>query len=130
LTLGPKGSEGDKCNHAGVEPVYLMPADGSKPKKFNDVRIMAEVIKSEHADVPGKWYFYRADLNPQIKGMHPYSDGALVAAELYVDRSADPCELYFGDYKDSGGKMLPGRMEVRNGDKRYAMFNIKVHQMK
>ena len=26
--------------------------------------------------------------------------------------------------------MLPHRIEVRNGDKRYAMFNIKVHQMK
>jgi hypothetical protein len=130
LNLGPKGSEGDKCNHAGVEPVYLMPADGSKPKKFGDVRMMAEVIKTEHANVPGKWYFYRADLNPQIKGMHPYPDGALIAGELSVDRGADPCEMYFSDFRDNGGKLLPGRMEVRTGDKRYAMFTIKVHQMK
>jgi hypothetical protein len=29
-----------------------------------------------------------------------------------------------------GGRMLPHRMEVRNGDKRYAMFNIKAQQLK
>src|SRR5207247_7004291 len=95
LTLGAKGSEGDKCNHAGYEPVYMMPADGTRPKKFEDVRIWAEVIRNEHADVQGKWYFYRSDLNPQVKGMHAYAEGGLVAAEVYVDRSTGPCEPYF-----------------------------------
>ena len=130
VTLGAKGSEGDKCNHAGVEPVYMMPVDGSKPKKYEDVRIWAEVVRTEHADVVSKWYFYRNDLNPQAKGMHAYPEGALVAAEVYVDRANDPCELYFSDYRDAGGKMLPHRVEVRNGDKRYANLNIKIHQMK
>lgn len=130
LTLGPKGSENDKCVHAGMEPVYFMPVDGSKPKAFTDVRVWCEVIRSEHLDVPGKWYFYRSDLNPQLKGKDPFPEGALVAAEVLVDRASDPCELYFGEFKDVGGKVLPHRMEVRNGDKRYAMFNLKVHQMK
>ena len=79
LTLGAKGSEGDKCNHAGIEPVYMLPVEG-RPKKMDDVRIWAEVIRTEHADVQSKWYFYRADLNPQVKGMHPYPDGALSPA--------------------------------------------------
>lgn len=129
LTLGVKSSEGDKCNHAGMEPIYMMPIDGSKPKKLEDVRVWCEVIRTEHADVPGKWYFYRSDLNPGMKGS-PYPEGALIAAEVYVDRASDPCELYFGEFKDAGGKVLPHRMEVRNGDKRYAMLNLKVHQMK
>jgi hypothetical protein len=54
----------------------------------------------------------------------------LVAAEVYVDNKADPCELYFGEFKDVAGKTLPHRMEVRNGDKRYATFKLAVHQMK
>jgi len=131
LTLGPKGSEGDKCNHAGAEPVYMMPADGSKPKRLDDVRVWAEVIRTEHADVVSKWYFYRSDLNPQLKGdMKALPEGALIAAEVYVDRAADPCELYFSEFRDEGGKILPHRIEVRNGDKRYANLNIKAHQMK
>ena len=121
LTLGPKGSEGDKCNHAGVEPVYLFPADGSKPKKYDDVKVFAEVIRTEHAAVPAKWYFYKAALNPQVKGMHPFPDGTLIAGEVTVDRANDPCELYFSGYKDVGGKQLPTKVEVRNGDKRYAI---------
>jgi serine protease Do len=109
----------------------MMPADGSKPKKLEDVRVWAEVIRTEHADVVSKWYFYRSDLNPQLKGdMKALPEGALIAAEVYVDRAADPCELYFSDFRDEGGKMLPHRIEVRNGDKRYANLNIKVHQMK
>jgi hypothetical protein len=111
-----------------MEPVYFMPATGL-PKKFEDVRVWCEVIRTEHADVPAKWYFFRADLNPQLKS-HPFTDGALIAGEVYVDRANDPCELYFTDFANEGGKTLPHRMEVRNCDKRYAMFNLKVHQMK
>jgi S1-C subfamily serine protease len=129
LTLGEKGSEADKCNHAGMEPVYFMPANGMNPKKFEDVRVWCEVIRTEHADVAAKWYFFRADLNPQLKSP-PFPEGALIAGEVYVDRGNDPCELYFTDFANEGGKTLPHRMEVRNGDKRYATFTLKVHQMK
>ena len=80
--------------------------------------------------MPGKWYFYRADLNPQPKGELPYPDGALIAAEVLVDRAGDPTELYFSDFRDAGGKQVPHRMEVRHGDKRYAMFNVKAQAMK
>lgn len=130
LTMGPKGSEGDRCHHAGMEPVYVMPIDPKMTvKKFEDIRVWCEVIRSDHADVSSKWYFFRKDLNPQIKeGTYP--EGALIAAEVYVDRAADPCELYFSDFKDAGGKSLPHRMEIRNADKRYAVVNIKTHEMK
>jgi S1-C subfamily serine protease len=130
LTLGPAGSENDRCNHGGVEPVYFMPADGSKPKKFEDVRVWCEVIRTEHQDVPAKWYFYRSDLNPQLAGKHPFPEGALVAGEVLVDRTNDPCELYFGSFQDEGGRKLPHQMEVRYADKRFAMFNLKQQQLK
>jgi S1-C subfamily serine protease len=131
LTLGPKGSEGDKCNHAGMEPVYLLPAEPPKKSvKFEDYRVWCEVIRTEHADVVSKWYFYRSDLNPNLKGDARLVEGTLIAAEVSVDRQGDPCELYFGDYKDEAGKSLPHRLEVRYGDKRYATFTIKSQQMK
>lgn len=128
LTLGAKGSEGDKCHYAGMEPIYLMPADGSTPKDWNDVRVWCDVIRSDHADVGSKWYFFRRDLNPTAKVAFP--EGALIAAEVAVDRGSDPCELYFADFKDVGGKTLPHLMEARYGDKRYATFQLKNHQMK
>lgn len=130
LNLGAKASEGDKCSHAGVEPVYLMPADGSKPKKFQDARVMAEVIRGEHAAVPTKWYYYKAALNPAHKDKPLYPDGTLFAAEITVAGGQDPCELYFSDFKEVGGRQIPHRVEVRNGDKRFAMFNVKATSMK
>jgi len=136
LVLGPAGSEGDKCHHAGVEPIYLLPADeqpkdpkGPK-KKLEDYRVWAEVIRTEHGAVPAKWYFFRKDLNPQIQG-EPFPEGALIAGEVQVDLAGDPCELYFGNFaKDPAGRTLPGRMEVRYADKRFATFNIKAQQFK
>ena len=36
----------------------------------------------------------------------------------------DPCEVYFYDYKDVDGRKLPHRIEVRYGDKRYAVLTV------
>ena len=36
----------------------------------------------------------------------------------------------FADFKDEGGRLLPRKMEVRVGDRRYAQMNLAVHQMK
>lgn len=130
LQLGIKAGDRESTHHAGVEPTYIFPADGSKPKKYEDVRVFAEVIKSEHIDVPAKFFFYKAALNPQHKDKPLYPDGTLFAAEITVSRDQDPCELYFSDFKDVGGRQVPHRIEVRNGDKRYAVFTVKVVTMK
>jgi hypothetical protein len=42
-----------------------------------------------------------------------------------VSRDEDPCELYFGDYKEAAGRRLPHRIEVRTGDRRYAVLTVK-----
>lgn len=130
LTLKEKDLENNNCAHAGYEPTYLFPADGSKVKNFADIRVMAEVIRTDHANVKAKWYVYRADLNPRFGMKHPFADGTLFAAEVLVDSSSDPCEIYFGDFKDVSGKQLPHKMEVRHGDKRFGMFTIKAQQLK
>lgn len=53
------------------------------------------------------------------------ADGQLASAELYPDENVDPCELYFSEYREVGGHMLPHRIEVRFGDAAYATLLVK-----
>ena len=110
LTVGPKGFEFE-FSHAGVEPYYPRPADGSTPKSFAAIRVDAEVIKTKHGAVDCKWYFSKADAN-------------LLGFETFLTKDEDPCEVSFFDYKAVDGKMLPHRVEVRRGEKRYAMLTV------
>src|SRR5262249_13987006 len=52
------------------------------------------------------------------------ADGELVCVEMYPDESSDPCEVYFSDYQEAGGRFLPRRMEVRYGDKVFGVFML------
>ena len=45
--------------------------------------------------------------------------------EMFPDDDADPCEVYFSDYREVDGRWLPGRMEVRYGDETFAMFKLE-----
>ncbi len=51
-------------------------------------------------------------------------DGRLLAIETYTDEDRDPCEIYFSDYRTTGGRQLPHRMEVRYVDDLFAVLNI------
>ncbi|TMQ35320.1 MAG: trypsin-like serine protease [Planctomycetota bacterium] len=114
LTSGPKGFE-QGFNHGGVEPFYPMPADGSVPKSYADLRIDTEVLRTEHAATPAKWFF-----SPK--------DQTLLGAEVSVVRDDDPCEMYFSDYKPVNGRQLPHRIEVRYGNGRFGVLKIKSYQ--
>ena len=117
LTMGAKGFEGEFV-HAGSEPFYPYPADGTAPKSLSELRVDANVIRSKHASVTCKWYFAKAD-------------GKLLGFETSVSKETDPCEVFFHDYKDAGGGlMLPHRMEVRHGDKRYGILTIDKYTVK
>jgi hypothetical protein len=111
LTLGPKGFVGE-FSHGGTEPFYPPPANKEKPE-YTKLRVDAEVLRTKHAGVPGKWYFSTKE----------ETRGQLLGFEVTPDRDEDPCEVYLSDYKDVGGRKLPGRIEVRYGDKTYAVLN-------
>ncbi|HEY2910458.1 MAG TPA: hypothetical protein VGI99_09440, partial [Gemmataceae bacterium] len=117
LTVGPKGFEGEFV-HAGSEPFYPYPTDGAAPKSLAALRVDTNVIRSKHGSVTCKWYFAK-------------SDSKLLGFETYLSRDSDPCEVYLHDYKGvGGGRMLPHRLEVRFGDKRYGFIDINKHTLK
>jgi S1-C subfamily serine protease len=52
------------------------------------------------------------------------ADGSLVGMEMYPSADTDPCEVYFGDYRESEGRFMPHRIEVHNGDNLFAIMTV------
>jgi S1-C subfamily serine protease len=50
--------------------------------------------------------------------------GHLLAMEMYPEEDADPCEVYFSEYREVDGRFLPGRMDVCVGDDPYGTFKL------
>jgi serine protease Do len=73
---------------------------------------LADVLIGTHKGVECRFYF-----DPD--------NGRLLAIEMFTDDNSDPCEVYFSDYHETGGRSLPGRMAVRYGDKPFASFSIE-----
>ncbi len=97
---------------AGMEPAYPLAANGSLPEDYTKARVMCDVLRTRHAAVECKWYFNQAD-------------GSLIYAEVFAVDGEDPCELFFTDYKPVNGRELPGRIDVRYGDKHYGYLAVK-----
>ncbi len=57
--------------------------------------------------------------------MYDPADGTLLAVEMTPRSDADPCEVYFSDYRESGGRFFPHRFEVRYGDNLFGIFAVK-----
>ena len=72
---------------------------------------LVNVLVGSHKGVDCRFYFDPAE-------------GHLLAIEMFADEEADPCEIYFSDYREFDGRWLPGRMEVRYGDEPFAVFKI------
>jgi S1-C subfamily serine protease len=115
LTAGEKGFEQQFAN-GGNEPFYPIPSSMEKPKSYADLRIDTEVLNTEHAATPAKWFF-----SPK--------DQTLLGGEVYVVKDDDPCELYFSDYKKVDSGELPHRIEVRYGNGRFGALTIKRYQL-
>jgi len=115
LAFGEKGFVGD-FSHGGQEPFYLPVGEKDKPD-YTKQRVECEVLRTQHAGIPSKWYFALAD-DPARKILK----GQLLGAEVLVDREEDPCEVYFSEYQQVDGRMLPSRLEVRHGDKTFAQL--------
>jgi serine protease Do len=114
MTLGEKGFEGQFA-HGGQEPFYPPAAADAPPLGLNQLRVDTEVLTTEHAAIPAKWYFAR-------------TDQTLLGAEVTVVKDEDPCELYFSDYRSEDGNALPYRVEIRHGNGRFGILWIKSYQ--
>ncbi len=76
---------------------------------------MIDVLIGSHKGVECRFYFDPAD-------------GRLLALEMFTDEEADPCEIYYSDYRNFDGRDWPGRIDVRHGDDAFASFKIsEVH---
>ncbi len=76
---------------------------------------LVDVFVGTHKDVECRFYFDPVE-------------GHLLALEMYPAEDVDPCEVYFSEYHDIDGRMLPGRMEVRYGDEPFGIFTINEFQ--
>lgn len=54
---------------------------------------------------------------------HP-GEGELLAIEMYGDPEADPCEVYFQQYRRQGDFRWPAQIEVRFGDQAYGVLVV------
>ena len=73
---------------------------------------LAEVLVGSHKGVECRFYFDAAE-------------GDLLALELSADEDSDPCEVSFTEFRPSHGGILPGRMDVRNGNDPFATFHLR-----
>lgn len=103
--LGEKGFEAAFA-HGGYEPAYPTEEIGS--------RVECETLRTKHGPFESVWFFDRGTRQ-------------LIGCEATVSKDEDPCELYFADYKDAGGRRLPHRIEVRTGDRKYAVLTVKTY---
>ena len=115
LTLGEKGFE-QYFNHGGNEPFYPMPVDETVSASLADLRVDTEVLQTEHAATPVKWYFSR-------------KDQSLLGFEATALKDEDPSEVYFSDYRKVDGRELPHRIEVRYGNGRFGVFNVTKYDL-
>jgi serine protease Do len=72
---------------------------------------LADVIVGTHKELECRFYFDPAD-------------GNLLALEMFPDEDSDPCEVYFSQFRDVDGRLLPGRMEVRHADEVFGIFAV------
>lgn len=115
LTLGRTGFEGG-FDHGGTEPIYPPSADGRAVENITESRRDCDVLITKHAAYETKWYFDK-------------SNGRLVGCESSMGKDEDPCELYFGDYRPVDRRSLPHRIEVRHGDKKYAVILVTTYRL-
>jgi hypothetical protein len=78
---------------------------------------LMDVLLATHEDIECRFYF-----DPQA--------GYLVGLELYPQDDVDPAELYFSEFEEVEGCMLPARIEARHGDEYNYVFQCKQYEFK
>jgi S1-C subfamily serine protease len=85
---------------------------GTAPLEGRDK--LYDVLIANHGDVECQMAF-----DPE--------NGQLAALEMTPEEDTDPCELYFSEYHEAEGRMVPGRIEVRHGDDYRQAFQCKTY---
>jgi S1-C subfamily serine protease len=111
LTKGAGGFEVE-CDHGGVEPIYPPAPEGKMPASLKELRVDAEVLNTRMGPFLAKWFFGLADQK-------------LLGLEVRLSDNEDPCEVYFADYREVNGRLLPHQMQVVYGNDRYGVFTLK-----
>lgn len=91
------------------EVYYLGSMPTSKHSQKQDVLI------GTHSVIECRYYF-----DPK--------SGYLTSIEMYPDLGVDPCELYFSDYKEVNGHLLPHHIEIVHGEVIYGELIISSYQ--
>jgi len=111
LVYGPDPKSGfTEFAHGGSEPYYLPAPEGQRPD-WAKLRVDCNVIRARLGTATGKFYFTQ-------------KDNTLIGYEVETDKMKDPCEVYLSEYQKVGDRMLPGKMQVRQGDKVFADLTI------
>jgi len=97
LTLGPK--QYGEVYYLGTAPVA-------------DREGLYDVLVATHDVVEARFVF------------DPHS-GHLIAMEMFPDDSVDPCEVYFGDYRDVEGRQVPHSFVVLHGENVFAEVKLE-----
>jgi hypothetical protein len=58
------------------------------------------------------------------------ASGHLVGLEMFSAEDADPCEIYFSDYREVEGRPLPHRWEIRCAGEVFAVLEIETYHLK
>jgi serine protease Do len=77
--------------------------------------IKQDVLIGTHSVIECRYYF-----DPK--------SGQLTSMEMYPDLGVDPCELYFSDYKEVNGHLLPHHIEILHGEVIYGELIISSYQ--
>jgi hypothetical protein len=56
-------------------------------------------------------------------------DQQLLGYEVHFGPQEEPCQVYLADYRSVDGRMLPHRIEIRNGNERYGVLTISRYQL-
>jgi S1-C subfamily serine protease len=55
--------------------------------------------------------------------------GQLMGLEMFPDTNVDPCEVYFGEYREVGGRQLPHQLLVRFGEEVFAQIRLETIEL-
>lgn len=101
LTLGPK--QYGEVYYLGTAPVV-------------DREGVYDVLIATHDVVEARFIF-------------DAESGHLIGIEMYPDDSVDPCEVYFGDYRDVGGRQIPHSFVVLHGENIFAEVKLETVEL-